>query len=229
MTVIKRTSVTAQISDYLRSQIESGVWKVGEQIPSETVMTKELGVSRASLRTVISRFSALGILKAEQGKGCYLMTNDVRSTKDSFSSLSHRDYIDINKLLSFRLLIEPYAARMCASLKNKAHAELIAKLQKSLKHMQDSVDNPQNFIQADLEFHKIVGFACGNELIGLALTDVFAATVKVAQDTNLVFGFEHGLVHHQRIIAAIESHDAEAAWEAMTLHLQDALDKISDK
>ena len=229
MAVIKKSSVTSQISDYIRSKIESGEWKVGELIPSETVLTKELGVSRASLRTVISRFSALGILKPEQGKGCFLKTSDVRQHMENFSRLTHSDYIDISKLLSFRLMIEPNASEMCAGLDSEKHSELIAKLKESLEDMRESVDDRENFIKADLQFHKLLGFACGNELIGMALSDVFGATEKSAKDTNQIFGYEHGLKFHKRILEAIEKKDPKAAKKAMEQHLKDALEKISDK
>ena len=45
---IKRVNVTSQVVDYLKKNIESGNWTVGEKIPSENQMTEELGVSRSS-------------------------------------------------------------------------------------------------------------------------------------------------------------------------------------
>lgn len=42
---IKRVNVTSQVVDYLKKNIESGNWTVGEKIPSENQMTEELGVS----------------------------------------------------------------------------------------------------------------------------------------------------------------------------------------
>ena len=46
---IKRVNVTSQVVDYLKKNIESGNWTVGEKIPSENQMTEELGVSRCSI------------------------------------------------------------------------------------------------------------------------------------------------------------------------------------
>ncbi len=229
MAIIKKLSVTTQISDYLKSKIESGEWKVGELIPSETVLTKELGVSRASLRTVLSKFSALGIIKSEQGKGCYLITSDLQAKDNNFSSLTHRDILDIGKVLSFRLMIEPNAAQMCAQLNDEEHSIMLEKLKNSLLDMEKSVDNRDAFIKADLEFHKILGFACGNELIGMALSDVFAATLKSARNTNEIFGYEPGLKFHKKILTALEKRDPKFAKQAMTEHLKDALKKLNDK
>ena len=53
---IKRVNVTSQVVDYLKKNIESGNWTVGEKIPSENQMTEELGVSRSSIRTALSQY-----------------------------------------------------------------------------------------------------------------------------------------------------------------------------
>ncbi len=59
---IRSESVTAQVVSYLRERITSGDWAVGEPIPSETRLVSELGVSRASVRSAIQYFIALGAL-----------------------------------------------------------------------------------------------------------------------------------------------------------------------
>ena len=38
---IKRVNVTSQVVDYLKKNIESGNWAVGEKIPSENQMTED--------------------------------------------------------------------------------------------------------------------------------------------------------------------------------------------
>ena len=59
---IKRVNVTSQVVDYLKKNIESGNWTVGEKIPSENQMTEELGVSRSSIRTALQYLIGLGVL-----------------------------------------------------------------------------------------------------------------------------------------------------------------------
>ena len=53
MQQIRRVNVTNQVVEYLKENIESGNWSVGEKIPSEHQMTELLGVSRSSVRTAI--------------------------------------------------------------------------------------------------------------------------------------------------------------------------------
>ena len=103
MKIIK-TSVTQQIIEYIKENIQNGSWKVGEKIPSEPSLVEELGVSRASLRVAIQQYVALGVLRSEQGKGTFI-------TKKSFS----RPYSQ--KALSF--------TEICSANHMKASAKLL--------------------------------------------------------------------------------------------------------
>ncbi|MGN0992070.1 MAG: GntR family transcriptional regulator [Candidatus Ventricola sp.] len=54
-----RGKVTSRIVKYLRQNIRDGVWEIGERIPSENELCKELGVSRVSVRNALQQMSAL--------------------------------------------------------------------------------------------------------------------------------------------------------------------------
>lgn len=62
----------AQIIDYLTEQIESGRYKVGDQIPSEMILAKDLGVSRITVTNAIQRMVQEGTLYRIQGKGTFV-------------------------------------------------------------------------------------------------------------------------------------------------------------
>ncbi len=229
MTAIKKSSVTEQIAEYLRKRIESGDWKVGCLIPSEAKLTAELGVSRSSLRSAISRFAALGILKAEQGKGCYLMSSDVSSRFGTVGVLRHSDYVDIIKVLKFRLLIEPYAAQQCALLPDGQRSHLVDQLAHSLVKMRECVNHREDFVAAATAFHSMIAGACGNELIAFALDEVFSVTPRTAQQMNVAFGYDTGLYFHEKILEAVSLGDGTGARQCMKKHLQTAIDTASAK
>lgn len=54
-----RGKVTSRIVKYLRQNIRDGVWEIGERIPGENELCKELGVSRVSVRNALQQMSAL--------------------------------------------------------------------------------------------------------------------------------------------------------------------------
>ena len=145
MPSIKKSSVTEQVAAYIRRKIESGEWKKGEFIPAEIALAAELQVSRTSVRSAVSRFAALGILQSRQGRGSIVICDDVEARMGSVQKLGSAALGDIKKLLQFRLLIEPEAAKLCAALPDRERGKLTQKLGRLLARMRDFVSDPKKF------------------------------------------------------------------------------------
>ena len=59
----------SQARDVLLSRLNAGEYKVHEQIPSENELCKEFGVSRVTIRSVLTELVREGRLYRIQGKG----------------------------------------------------------------------------------------------------------------------------------------------------------------
>ena len=57
---IQKQNITDQVVLFLKEQIENGIWLPGERIDSENKLTRELQVSRASVRYAIQQLIAVG-------------------------------------------------------------------------------------------------------------------------------------------------------------------------
>ena len=176
MKIIK-TSVTQQIIEYIKENIQNGSWKVGEKIPSEPSLVEELGVSRASLRVAIQQYVALGVLRSEQGKGTYLESSDLDAVLGNKNSVSFSDFSNIEKVLEFRRIIEPEATYMAAKKPKEELDKLISILRKHYEVMEKSVGQASDFIAADMNFHREIAFASGNEIIGNTIAFVFSTLI----------------------------------------------------
>jgi GntR family transcriptional regulator len=60
------------VGQIIRSNIQSGEWEVGQQIPSERKLVEVLGVSRATIRQGIANLVKEGILVQEHGRGTFV-------------------------------------------------------------------------------------------------------------------------------------------------------------
>jgi GntR family transcriptional regulator, N-acetylglucosamine utilization regulator len=60
------------VGQIIRSNIQSGEWEVGQQIPSERKLVEVLGVSRATVRQGIANLVREGILVQEHGRGTFV-------------------------------------------------------------------------------------------------------------------------------------------------------------
>ncbi len=222
---ISRTLVTTEVTDFIRKCIASGEWKVGEKIPSETVLSKQLHVSRATLRIAIARFVTLKILHPEQGRGCFLISDAVDRLGTGL--LPTKAYSDIRAVLEYRLLVEPQGLHWALLQGRTKVAALADELQVSLNIMRQSIGDPDAFIKADMDYHLAIARASGNEVLSDTLLSVFEKTAKSHHEMNDLFGFDSGLKAHERILKAIQERDDRRAERQLERHISSAIDQIA--
>jgi len=71
---------TIEATKALLNEIRNGRWHLGEQLPPERQITKELAVSRVTVRAALSRLEQHGIIAQRQGSGTYLVREPDRFT-----------------------------------------------------------------------------------------------------------------------------------------------------
>ena len=61
-----------QIAEELRKQIEAGILKPGQQLPTELALREQFGASRNTIRDAIKRLSSLGLVESRPGSGTFV-------------------------------------------------------------------------------------------------------------------------------------------------------------
>ncbi|MFL7871402.1 MAG: GntR family transcriptional regulator [Anaerolineales bacterium] len=72
MPLIQARTLANQVEDLLRGRIREGVYAPGSRMPSESELSEELGVSRATVRTVLTKLAVNGLILRKQGDGTYI-------------------------------------------------------------------------------------------------------------------------------------------------------------
>jgi GntR family transcriptional regulator len=72
MSLIQTKSIAAQVEELLRGRIRDGKYAPGSRMPSESDMSEEFGVSRATVRTVLAKLAVNGLILRKQGDGTYV-------------------------------------------------------------------------------------------------------------------------------------------------------------
>ena len=72
----KKISASEQVFEALQSQISSGVWKVGDRLPSEGELAERYGVNRLTVRVALQKLNALGVVETRTGSGTYVIEFD---------------------------------------------------------------------------------------------------------------------------------------------------------
>lgn len=75
MEIKHNLTIKEQIANILLDQINSGHYTAGQRLPSESELSEELNVSRASVRSALSALEAAGLISRKQGDGTYVNTN----------------------------------------------------------------------------------------------------------------------------------------------------------
>lgn len=66
------TPLYRQIEDWLRRQIESGVWPPGYKLEAEVELAQALGVNRGTLRKALAALTEAGLLVRTHGRGTFV-------------------------------------------------------------------------------------------------------------------------------------------------------------
>ncbi|TQK17674.1 GntR family transcriptional regulator [Microbacterium sp. SLBN-154] len=200
-----------QVVDALGSRILRGQIGPGELIDPDAVLA-EFGVSRTVVREAFKVLAAKGLVDARPRTGTYvtkrsrwqLLDADVMAWRTAGSV----DPLLLTELGEVRQIFEPHAAAMAAQRRSP---EQIALLEGSVQRMRDSQSH-EVLIQADLDFHRLILAAAGNEL--LQRIEVILEPALRARDAlmhsdpaDFTFVDEHG-----EIFRAIADGDSEAAF-----------------
>lgn len=217
-----RITVTNQIVNYINKNISSGAWPVGQKMPSENELCKELGVSRVSVRSALQQYIALGVLKSYHGKGTYVLTNDL--SVFGLGKTSQESMYDMEQVLEFRSMIEPEIASIAAQT---ATPEIIQQLSDSLEKMQDSIGDSDAFVHYDITFHNILCHATGNTVVQSVMADIFNKKLYIHRMINVTVGYYGGMYYHYLILDAIKKHDGRRAKVLMSEHLRMSMNELS--
>ncbi len=122
---IKKTNISEQVFELLKSHIAKGKLKAGEKLPSENELCAQLGVSRPPVNAAVNRLRAMGLVEVRPGDGSYVKEF---SSSDYFKTYADMvmDMQDIPEILEVRRALEVESFRLAIE---RATDEDISKLE----------------------------------------------------------------------------------------------------
>jgi len=211
MAVLQRNvPLSTQIADRLRERIARGEYPVGSKLPTELELTRELGVSRNSVREATRSLVHSGLLAARAGDGTY-----VRADSELAPVLTRRaERCRDDDVAEVRSILERATARRAAE---RATGEDIRSMRAALV-TRDAATDAADYIANDLRFHRAIAAASGNALLSdlyRGLEDIEAHVTRVTPtDARFPAYLEQTRTlneAHGRLLDAIEARDADAA------------------
>ncbi|MEE0697129.1 MAG: FadR/GntR family transcriptional regulator [Oscillospiraceae bacterium] len=170
---IRKVSASEQVCEAIQAQISSGVWKVGDKLPSESELAAKFGVNRLTVRMALQKLNALGIVETRTGSGTFVIEFDFESYLKTASRFYEQSGM-MQNVTEFRNHIEIECARLAIE---RATEEDLAELERlALKHREAWADTEgltheewcKCVAAADLAFHEHVCRISHNPLYAYA-------------------------------------------------------------
>ena len=214
---VRTTRLYEQIVQQIEESIAKDLMKAGDQLPAERELAQQFGVSRTAVREAVKTLREKNLVEAQPGRGTFITGGTRQTMRQSIDLLVRAEHPEgINQLGEVRAIFEPEIAALAATRIGESH---LAMMRDAITVMDRSMNDPEAFIEADLDFHLALAEAAGNPII-LALIDSFVGLLREQrlQVFSVEGGPERGQYHHKRILEAVEHRDAAAARQAMRAH-----------
>lgn len=216
--LVRTSRLYEQIVQQIEESIVKGALKPGDQLPAERELAQRFGVSRTAVREAVKALREKGLVEAYSGRGTFITdgtTQAVRQSLDLMVKIGQPE--GSTHLAEVRAILEPEIAALAAARIQEAE---LATMREAVTVMDRAGQDPEAYIEADLDFHLALAEGAANPLI-LSLLDSIVGLLR--EQRLRIFrvpgGPERGQIHHKRILEAVEHHDAEGARQAMRAHL----------
>jgi GntR family transcriptional repressor for pyruvate dehydrogenase complex len=223
LTPIRRIRLYEEVENQLMSLVTNGVLKPGDKFPSESVLIKQLNVSRAVLREAFRILEAKGLVYSIQGGGRYLRPIDKSNSINSEYLALQLEKTSIIEIYEVRLGLEPIAAKLAAI---HCKPEDIENMENIVAKLEKKNHNTEH----DYPFHMAIAKAGGNyvlgKLISLQLNLVYGVSNEKVNNIINQRKMEDYIIEHKEILEAIKKKDSEKSAHLMEEHLKKSLNLL---
>lgn len=187
----------------------------GERIPNERELAELLAVGRSTLREAIRSLVSRNVLEVRPGVGTFVSyKHGVADDPLGFTLIRDKEKLS-RDMVEFRLLLEPTMAAMAARSATPAEVD---ELEYLCNEVDDLIKAGQPHLEKDKEFHTRIARCSRNLLMPKILPIIHGSISLFIMETGGQLRKET-MQTHRAILNAIRAGDAEAASDAMYLHL----------
>jgi DNA-binding FadR family transcriptional regulator len=214
-----------KVADALTESILSGQLAVGARLPSERELCTQFAVSRPVVREAVRSLIARRLLADHPRRGHVVAQVAPESVSESLTLYVRGRPLDYAQISEIRAVLEVETAARAAL---RATDEQIEGLRIAAERLTVELDAEAAAL-ADVEFHRAIAAATGNEFFVMLLDSLRQVLLEVQRptlsDPQIV---QTARAAHLRIFDAIGARDADSARAAMKAHLQVAEAQMRD-
>jgi GntR family uxuAB operon transcriptional repressor len=213
-----------EIGSQIEELLISGVYKAGQRLPSERILSEQFDTSRATVREAIIMLELKGLVEVRQGAGIYFLEKPIQD------SGIETDGSDIGpfELLQARQVIESNIACFAAT---QIKFNELKELKRVLTAQENEINkDSKKFEELDHQFHQLIAESTQNRV----LIDQGNEMWKSVRTQNPIWrALNHKYLHdtalqtqwindHKRILVALQRRAAEEVKQAVWQHIENS-------
>lgn len=207
------------LHDAIQGHLKSGLWRPGHRIPTERELSDQFGVSRTTVRRVLSRFKDQKLITQTVGSGTYV-SDSVGALLAHNAADIYLDAISPSELMESRLVLEPAIVDMVVA---NASAADFTRMQGCCQRA-EAATTLEEFEYWDGMLHEVIAEAAHNGFMlnVFRLMSQVRARAEWGQLKRRSLNPERRAEYekeHRNIVQALRERDAQTAKEAMRGHL----------
>ncbi len=206
-----------RVSHQIRDFLISHSIKEGDRLPSETELSKELGVSRATIREAFVALEVSGVLSVKRNVGAVVLNLSGELPHQIINSEAGPF-----EQVQVRMLLEPEAARLAAIHRTRQQCD---RMEQAIEMMVGENQAGFETEEGDMQFHLTIAKASKNSLLNNHIESLWVMRhdgklwPQLQQSVDLNITRTRAVFQHMRILESIRSQNPDAAMRAMQQHL----------
>lgn len=162
---VKIERVSVRVAQQIVNLIREGVFKVGDKLPPEAELAKQMGVSRPSIREALSALAAVGLVEAKPGSGNFVRNGRIPPEEIGGQAIfileSEASCLEI---MEARELLEPPIASLAARKRTEQDIERLKAIRAEMDTLAKRGDF-DSYFDSDKRFHLALIEATANLLL----------------------------------------------------------------
>jgi GntR family transcriptional repressor for pyruvate dehydrogenase complex len=215
---VEKKRAYEEVVAQIRSIIDEGRLKQGDQLPTERELSETFRVSRATIREAIRTLESQKLVQSRHGEGTYVLASSGENLVLPLAAVLFSEKDNIQDIFYVRKILEPHIAELAAE---NATPEEIEELTAIISESGRSTYVTSG-AKYDTGFHAMLARMSKNKVLErllAAFADILEQTRKdYLQDEERSKISSTG---HREILAAVKDGDSAAARQAMSLHLEE--------
>ena len=213
-----------QIADQLRALIAGGEFAAGARLPAERDLSKQLGVSRPSVREALIALEVEGWVEVRTGSGVYVLDRSHRAS----APMEAAEWGPL-ELIRARRVVEGETAALAATMGKRRDVDAMTRAIEAMREMADRNVMP---LEGDRAFHLAVVDACGNVVLSETVQGFWDSRkgpifTRLGGYFETVKSWRSAIAEHEAIRDAIAARDADGARRAMHEHMDKSHQRFS--